>query len=63
MHAKARIGARFRAECTPGYYNNEGAAENPNGFFSASYGGGPVKFFEMLTAWRESGDLEGCRIT
>ena len=63
MHAKARMGSRFRAECTPGYYNNEGATENPNGFFSASYGGGPVKFFEMMTQWRESGDLDGCEIT
>jgi cyclohexanone monooxygenase len=62
MDAKARMGAKFRAECTPGYYNNEGVAENPNGFFSASYGAGPVKFFEILNDWREAGDLEGCDV-
>ncbi|MCL4116240.1 UNVERIFIED_CONTAM: hypothetical protein GTU68_040991 [Idotea baltica] len=62
MRDKARLGARFRRECTPGYYNNEGVAENPNGFFSASYGEGPVKFFEILNDWREAGDLEGCEV-
>lgn len=63
MQSKARFGARFRAECTPGYYNNEGGVENPNGFFSASYGAGPVAFFDLLTEWRERGDLVGCRIS
>ncbi|WP_420453152.1 flavin-containing monooxygenase [Ilumatobacter sp.] len=63
MADKARIGARFRAECTPGYYNNEGRAGNPNGFFSASYGEGPVRFFEIIREWRASGDLEGCEIS
>ena len=28
------IGERFYRECTPGYYNSEGAAGNKNGFFS-----------------------------
>ena len=63
MIDKERLGAKFRAECTPGYYNNEGAAENPNGFFSANYGAGPVRFFEILSDWREQGDLEGCTVT
>lgn len=63
MIDKARVGAKFRAECTPGYYNNEGVAENPNGFFSANYGAGPVRFFEILSDWREQGDLEGCIVT
>lgn len=63
MIDKERLGAKFRAECTPGYYNNEGVAENPNGFFSANYGAGPVRFFEILSDWREQGDLEGCTVT
>ena len=63
MIDKARLGAKFRAECTPGYYNNEGVADNPNGFFSANYGAGPVRFFEILSDWREQGDLEGCTVT
>jgi len=63
MNDKARVGAKFRAECTPGYYNNEGVAENPNGFFSGNYGAGPVRFFEILSDWREQGDLEGCAVS
>lgn len=63
MIDKERLGSKFRAECTPGYYNNEGVAENPNGFFSANYGAGPVRFFEILSDWREQGDLEGCTVT
>ncbi len=63
MESKARFGAKFRAQCTPGYYNNEGSDEkNPNGFFNASYGAGPVRFFEILDAWREADDLDGCTI-
>ena len=60
MEAKARIGARFYAECTPGYYNNEGKpGENPMGFRSGTYGAGPIKFFRVLDEWRSTGRLEG----
>ena len=45
---KARLGVQFYAECTPGYYNNEGKLGNPNGFFSGTYGAGPIPFFKML---------------
>ncbi|MFU8814158.1 MAG: flavin-containing monooxygenase [Pseudomonadales bacterium] len=58
----ARMGARFYAECTPGYYNSEGAADNRNGFFSDMYGAGPIRFFEMLQQWREHGGLVGMDI-
>ena len=62
MASKARLGARFRAECTPGYYNNEGQTGNPNQFFSGTYGAGPIKFFRILDEWRENGRLEGTAI-
>ena len=62
MHSKAKMGEQFRIECTPGYYNNEGKSGNPNGFFSFAYGAGPLRFFEILEQWRESGTLEGCEI-
>ena len=55
----AGIGARFYRECTPGYYNSEGAAGNRNGFFSETYGAGNLVFYAMLEKWRESGSLEG----
>ncbi len=60
---KARLGARFRAECTPGYYNNEGKDGNPNGFFTGAYGGGPIRFFRILGDWREADRLEGTAIS
>src|SRR6202012_4279531 len=33
-----RMGQRFYTECTPGYYNSEGATNNRQGFFSDMYG-------------------------
>ncbi len=63
MASKARLGERFRAECTPGYYNNEGKTGNPNGFFTGSYGAGPIKFFRILSDWRENGRLEGVAVS
>jgi len=62
MNSKAKMGEQFRAECTPGYYNNEGKTGNPNGFFSFAYGAGPLRFFEILQEWRNDGTLEGCEI-
>jgi cyclohexanone monooxygenase len=59
MRDKARLGVKFYAECTPGYYNNEGKLGNPNGFFAGMYGGGPVRFFQLLDEWRSDGRLEG----
>ena len=55
----ARMGQRFYTECTPGYYNSEGATGNRAGFFSDMYGAGPLAFFKLLADWRESGELEG----
>ncbi|MFV0523299.1 MAG: flavin-containing monooxygenase [Acidimicrobiales bacterium] len=59
MRDKARLGQRFYAECTPGYYNNEGKLGNPNGFFAGTYGAGPIRFFRLLDEWRSNGRLEG----
>ncbi|NUP45453.1 MAG: NAD(P)/FAD-dependent oxidoreductase [Streptomyces sp.] len=39
---------KFHAECTPGYYNNEGRPRQR----SESYGDGPVAFHELLRRWR-----------
>ena len=59
VRSLARMGQRFYMECTPGYYNSEGAAGNRNGFFSDMYGAGPLRFFEVLEAWRSDGSLPG----
>ena len=50
----SRLSESFQAECTPGYYNNEGKP-NPKSVQNGSYGAGPVKFFKVIEAWREEG--------
>ena len=59
VRSLARMGQRFYRECTPGYYNSEGAAGNRNGFFSDMYGAGPLRFFEVLAGWRADGQPAG----
>ncbi|HEY3798342.1 MAG TPA: NAD(P)/FAD-dependent oxidoreductase [Caulobacteraceae bacterium] len=59
VRSLAGSGGRFYTECTPGYYNSEGQAGNRSGFFSDMYGGGPLRFFEILAEWRAAGDLPG----
>jgi cation diffusion facilitator CzcD-associated flavoprotein CzcO len=44
----------FQAECTPGYYNNEGMPL-PIHF---QFGDGPVAFHEVLRRWRASGGMD-----
>lgn len=47
-------------DCTPGYYNNEGATPGKRERRNASgYPDGPVAFFKFLDRWRNSGDFEG----
>ena len=50
---------KFQAECTPGYYNNEGMPEPGVGFTAGQYGGGPVEFFRLMSEWRAEGGLAG----
>jgi cyclohexanone monooxygenase len=59
VRSLARMGQRFYTECTPGYYNSEGATGNRAGFFSDMYGAGPLKFFELLDHWRSEGTMPG----
>ena len=54
------LGGLGGPDCTPGYYNNEGQP-NPNAVQSAPYGGGSIRFFELLAQWREDGAFEGLR--
>ena len=58
----ARLGVRFYTECTPGYYNSEGASGNNGGFFTDMYGAGPLRFFQVLEEWRANGRLEGLEL-
>jgi cation diffusion facilitator CzcD-associated flavoprotein CzcO len=44
------------ADCTPGYYNNEGQPLGPKARFAMSgYPLGPVAFFEFIEQWRTGG--------
>jgi cyclohexanone monooxygenase len=61
IHDTARMNLEFRQSCTPGYYNGEGKAGESDGLFSGLYGPGPVRFFELINAWREAG-MEGLTI-
>jgi cyclohexanone monooxygenase len=58
IHRLANLGKRFYAECTPGYYNQEGKVDG-EGFFSNQYGGGAPEFFDILDNWRADGKLQG----
>ena len=53
---------KLLAECTPGYYNNEGGGASKNGFISGQYGGGAGKFFQIIAEWRNQGGLTGMEI-
>jgi len=65
IHRLAKRGERFYAECTPGYYNNEGRPKGgaENGFLTGQYGGGPIEFFNILEDWRAEGDMKGMDIS
>ena len=52
------------ADCTPGYYNNEGQPLNSRARFAmAGYPGGPVAFFDFIERWRSSGAFDGLEFT
>ena len=49
-----------RADCTPGYYNNEGKLyDTKTTPFMLGYPEGPVAYFQYINGWRSSGDFEG----
>jgi cyclohexanone monooxygenase len=47
-----------RADCTPGYYNNEGQPR-PESKLNVGYPQGATAFFTMLERWRQSGTFDG----
>ena len=57
--------SQFDLECTPGYYNNEGGGagtaegEGIRSHLGEPYGPGFYAFGDLLSAWREKGDLDG----
>jgi cyclohexanone monooxygenase len=51
------------AECTPGYYNNEGMKAGPEMMKFATFGGDTLAFIDVLREWREDGKLVGLELT
>jgi cyclohexanone monooxygenase len=47
------------ADCTPGYYNNEGRDPGQAARYNVGYPAGALAYFNYLEAWRESGAFEG----
>ena len=62
IRRKAIHNQKFLRECTPGYYNNEGAPADNSGLFGEQYGGGPVEFHEIIRTWRADGNLKGLEV-
>ncbi|MEL8055521.1 MAG: NAD(P)/FAD-dependent oxidoreductase [Pseudomonadota bacterium] len=46
-------------ECTPGYYNNEGAGLNDRNRHGLGHPAGAKVFFAHIKAWRDSGEFKG----
>lgn len=49
---------KFQADCTPGYYNNEGR-QTDRTQKAAGHGGGALEFMKIIREWRDSNQLEG----
>jgi cyclohexanone monooxygenase len=58
IREKLVTNAQFWNECTPGYFNNEGAT-SMRAYNGEPYGGGFYAFEELTKAWRDKGDLDG----
>ena len=52
----------FLADCTPGYYNNEGQGPSPHSLL-AGYSAGAPAYFRYIEQWRNSGDFDGLQFT
>ena len=54
----------FDAECTPGYYNNEGGGggEGIRSHLGEPYAPGAYAFGDLLAQWRDQGSLDGLEL-
>jgi cation diffusion facilitator CzcD-associated flavoprotein CzcO len=49
----------FLADCTPGYYNNEGRITGGQSIFAGGYQHGAPAYFRYIEQWRKSGEFDG----
>jgi cyclohexanone monooxygenase len=59
-YAKGRLA--YLAECTPGYYNNEGGELDDRIARNTQYWRGPVAYSQLLQRWREDRSMAGIDI-
>ena len=53
----------FLADCTPGYYNNEGHFDGRQFALGGGYHKGAPAYFRHIGQWRRSGDFAGLRFS
>ena len=53
----------FLADCTPGYYNNEGHFDNRQFPLGGGYYKGAPEYFRHIDQWRKSGDFAGLQFS
>jgi len=58
----ARTREAYLAECTPGYYNNEGRPDERMAR-NSQFWRGPMVFIRLLDEWRRAGTLPGLEVT
>jgi cyclohexanone monooxygenase len=63
MERTALFTRDFFEACTPGYYNNEGHLSDNTGLRASIYGAGSEAFFQIIRAWRETGELDGLEVS
>jgi cyclohexanone monooxygenase len=61
QHILSGMGANVlaNADCTPGYYNNEGQPFAPGSEFLVGHPGGAMAYFEHMEQWRSTGEFAG----
>ena len=52
----------FQADCTPGYYNNEGKPGEGPGWFGGNFSGAQA-FFQILREWRANDEMKGLELS
>ena len=53
----------IQANCTPGYFNDEGKIGESEGWLAGFYPEGSEAFFALLRDWRASGKLDGLELS
>jgi cation diffusion facilitator CzcD-associated flavoprotein CzcO len=61
VHRKRFV--QFQKDCTPGYFNNEGNPDDPNGILASRFPDGALAFYRILKEWRDDPALPGLQLS